>query len=612
MVTTPDTPGKPLRLWPGIAAVVAMLLLRFGLPLVWPDGWLFALLGSLVFVVAIFVWWLFFSRAPWRERLWIFGAMVAALAVSRLAAHPSIRTGAMGMLHPMLAIPTVAVAFAAVVTLTSKLSARTRRAASVGAILASAGIWALVRTGGFTGDFRHDLHWRWSPTAEERLLAQAPLKPAMPTTPPAAAVTVAPEAKPAAKVEAPAAATAPSTSPAAVEPPETPAIWPGFRGPRRDGVQAKTRIGTDWSSDPPVELWRKPIGPGWSSFAVDGDRIYTQEQRGPEEIVACYRLRTGEPIWVHGDPVRFYESNGGPGPRGTPTLSRGRVYTFGATGVLNALDSGTGALLWSRNPAAEHKVATPGWGFSSSPVVMGKDVIVAPTGLLAAYDAATGTPRWATTRTGGGYSSPHVATLAGVPQILLLSGRGIVSVSPSDGKVLWSHDWRGMPIVQPAVTPDGDVLLAVADQSGIRRLAVERGAGGWTVKERWTSNGLKPYFNDFVVHKGHAYGFDGSILSCINLEDGKRKWKGGRYGHGQMLLLADQDLLLVLSEDGEVALVRATADEFAELARFKAIEGKTWNHPVVAADVLLARNGEEMGAFRLPAANGGGPGVARK
>jgi outer membrane protein assembly factor BamB len=185
----------------------------------------------------------------------------------------------------------------------------------------------------------------------------------------------------------------------------------------------------------------------------------------------------------------------------------------------------------------------------------------------------------------------------------------VTSVTPANGTPLWKHAWAGMPILQPAQTADGDVLFAAGDLAGggmgTRRLAVAHGSGGWTVQERWTSTALKPFFNDLVVHKGHAYGFDGSILACIDLQDGTRAWKGGRYGHGQLLLLPDQDLLLVLSEEGELALVKATPDQFAEVARFPAaLQGKTWNHPVLAGTVLLVRNGEEMAAFRMSRAGG--------
>jgi hypothetical protein len=168
--------------------------------------------------------------------------------------------------------------------------------------------------------------------------------------------------------------------------------------------------------------------------------------------------------------------------------------------------------------------------------------------------------------------------------------------------MLWEYAWPGAAIVQPALTADGDVLAVTGSATGglgIRRLAVAGGPGGWTIEERWRSTGLKPYFNDLVVHKGHAFGFDGSILACINLEDGARRWKGGRYGYGQLLLLPDEDVLLVLSEEGELALVGATPDSFKALARFPALEGKTWNHPVLSGGILLVRNGEEMAAFRL-------------
>ena len=186
---------------------------------------------------------------------------------------------------------------------------------------------------------------------------------------------------------------------------------------------------------------------------------------------------------------------------------------------------------------------------------------------------------------------------------MLLNGAGAIGVVPSDGTVLWQYAWPGDGMLQPAMIADGDFLIGsgsgLSANSGTRRVTVAHGADGWKVNERWTSAGLKPYFNDFVVHAGHAFGFDGSILAAIDLGDGKRKWKGGRYGHGQLVLLPDQDLLLVLSEEGEVALVKAATDQFTELARFKAIDGKTWNHPVLVGDVLLVRNGEEMAAFRL-------------
>jgi outer membrane protein assembly factor BamB len=367
------------------------------------------------------------------------------------------------------------------------------------------------------------------------------------------------------------------------------------------------RIETDWSHKPPVALWRQPIGPGWSSFAVRGNLVYTQEQRGGDELVSCYNLTTGKPVWRHGDAARFYESNAGAGPRGTPMLSNGRVYTFGATGIVNALDARTGSSIWSRNAASDTKTKTPGWGFASSPLVVGDVVIVAAAGALAGYDINTGNSRWFGPTGGGGYSSPQLFTIGGVPQVLLLNGEGVISVAPADGTLLWKYAWSGDSIVQPAITADGDVLIGsgsgLGSEVGVLRVTVAHGPAGWTTKERWTSIGLKPYFNDFVVHKDHAFGFDGSNLSCIDLKNGERKWKGGRYGHGQLVLLSDQDLLLVLSEEGELALVKAIPDQFTEVARFKAIEGKTWNHPVLVGDILLVRNGEEMVAFRMSLAS---------
>ncbi len=600
--TDEPTPRKPLRLWPGVVIVILQWLVRFGLPVVEPEAMPIGMIGGLVGGLAIVVWWAFLSRAPWSERLGAIALMIVALFATSRLIHESIATGAMGMLVVLLAIPVLSLAFVAWAVASRRLSDGPRRAAMVATILLACGALTLVRTGGFTADFDNDFAWRWAQTPEERLLAQAGDEPkALPPAPAAAEIPKEPLAAKAGDEPAalPAASAAAKTEPAAPAAAKTGADWPGFRGPERDGIIRGVRIETDWSRFPPVELWRRPIGPGWSSFAVRGDLFYTQEQRGDDEVVTCYKVSTGEPVWRHRNAARFWESNAGAGPRGTPTLSNGRVYTFGATGILNALDAGDGAVVWSRNAASDTGTKVPDWGFASSPLVVDDLVIVAVSGALVAYDLATGNPRWSGPVGGEGYSSPRLVTIAGVAQILALNGAGAIGVAPADGALLWQHAWPGYPIVQPALTADGNVLISVRDTSSTRRIAVAHGPGGWTVEERWTSNGLKPYFNDFVVHDGHAFGFDGGILASIDLEDGKRKWKGGRYGHGQLVLLPDQDLLLVLSEEGELALVGATTDQFRELARFPAIEGKTWNHPVLAGDVLLVRNGEEMAAFRL-------------
>jgi len=625
MNSEPST-RKPLRLWPGVLAAVLLLLFRFGLPAVAPEAELFGMgiglfgfLASSICALAIVVWWMFFSRAPWSERLGAIVLMVVILwATSRLV-HPSIAGAGQGFLLYVLAIPVIAVVLVAWAAVSRRFSPGLRHATMAAAILLACGMFALVRIDGVNSNIiGADFHWRWTPTHEEQLLsnaADAPPAPAIPETPRKPPVASAPEAT-AATPAAPSSAKTEPATPAAADTTAGPAMsesevgrseWPGFRGPERDGVVRGVRIETDWSKSPPVALWRRPIGPGWSSFAVGNGRIYTQEQRGDDETVSAYELKSGNPVWRHRDVARFYESNAGAGPRATPTLSHGRIYTLGATGILNALDARSGAVAWSRNAASDTDRKVPYWGIASSPLVVGDVVIVATAGSLAAYDVATGTPRWFGPKGGAGYSSPHPATIDGVPQVLLVNGPGAIGVAPADGTVLWKHEWGGDSIVQPAVLAGGDLLIGsgsgLADKTGMLRMTVAHEPGGWTVKERWMSAGLKPYFNDFVVHRGHAFGVDGNILACIDLEDGKRKWKGGRYGNGQLVLLPDQDLLLVLSDEGELALVSATPEKFTELARFPAIEGKTWNHPVLVGDVLLVRNDQQMAAFRLPTAS---------
>jgi len=603
MDSNANTPSrKPLRLWPGVAALMLQWLAWIGVPIIAPDAAPFGLAGGFLLGLVVVLWWAFFSRVPYAERWSAVLLIIVAVAVAPRI--PGLLHSSVGLMFVILVVPGLCLALVVWAVVSRSLGTGPGRLALVVAILAACGFWALVRTGGVTGGGRPQISWRWKQTSEELLLARAGSEPvAVP-----AAVPV-----PATPAETPA---APKTSPVVpkaalaemAEAANSHIDWPGFRGPHRDSVVPGMRIETDWSASPPKEMWRRPVGPGWSSFAVGDGRIYTQEQRGEFEVVACYDASTGKPVWTHRDAIRFYDPGSGAGPRGTPALHGGRVYALGATGILNALDARSGAVVWTRNASSDTGATRPDYGFSGSPLVVDDLVIVATSGRLAAYDRSTGAPRWIQKEGRGSYSSPQLLTIGGVAQIVFLNGAGTNGIAPADGQVLWNHPWPepGISILQPALTADGGLLIAEGEMmrgKGVQRLAVANGPGGWTVAEVWTSRGLKPYFNDYVVHNGHAFGFDGSILACIDLQDGERKWKGGRYGNGQLVLLPDQNLLLVLSEEGDLALVSATSDQFRELGRIPGIEGKTWNHPALAGDELLVRNGQEMAAFRLALAS---------
>lgn len=573
--TDKPTPRKPLRVWPGVALVVVQWLAWLVVPFFLPEYLLFAIMVTAICALAVILWWLIFSRAPWYERVGALILIVLAVIVTKRIVHVSIATGSFGFLLFVMAIPVMSLALVAAAVISRRLSAGPRRAVIAAVIVVACGVFTLLRTAGATGDFNNEFHWRWSKTPEERLLAQAGDETLASPTAPAAT----------AKAEA---------------------EWPGFRGPQRDSAVRGVQLKTDWTASPPVELWRRPIGPGWSSFAVHAGRLYTQEQRGNDEIVACYDVSTGKPVWRHSDAARFYESIGGPGPRATPTISNGRVHSLGATGIMNVLDYRTGAVVWSRNAVSDTGAKIPGWGISGSPLIVGDLVIVAASGNLVAYELASGKPRWFGPKGGDSYSSPQLLTINGVQQIVLMSSTGATSVALADGKELWNHSWPSdTRIMQPAVAADGELVISVGDGmggNGTRRIGVKNGSGGWTTEERWTSEDLNANFTDFVIHKGYVYGFDWGTLACIDVNDGKQKWKSPHHGYGQVVLLPDQDVLLMLSEKGDLVLLKASPDQFNELARFKVLEGKTWNHPVLVGDVVLVRNDHEMAAFRLPLA----------
>ncbi len=386
--------------------------------------------------------------------------------------------------------------------------------------------------------------------------------------------------------------------------PTSPGYWPDFRGPHRDGRYAETPIRTDWPRGGLPQLWKQPIGLGYASFVAAGGRAFTIEQRRGQEVVAAYDVETGREVWTNSWDAAFTEGMGGDGPRATPTYHEGRVYALGAIGELRCLDARSGALIWRRDILRENGASNLQWGMSASPLIVDDRVIVLPGGRsgrsVVAYDKSTGEPLWHALDDQAGYTSPMVVTLGGVRQLLVVTASRAVGLAVDDGRLFWEFPWEtsmGINVAQPLLLGGDRVFLSAGYDHGAAVVEVDPQRGSLCGAHVWENNRMKNKFTSSVLQSGYIYGLDEAILACIDAATGELKWKGGRYGYGQVLLAGDH--LIVLTEDGEVVLVQATPERHVELARFPAIDGKTWNHPVIAGGRLLVRNLQEMAAFDI-------------
>jgi outer membrane protein assembly factor BamB len=588
----PPAAERRPRVWPGVL-IVLLYWAALKLP-----GWLalgammqfyIAGFGSMILVALFLVWWVFFSRIAWADRFLglLAGAAIGFGAWSLLdpswlgkpGETPDQRTMRVMFTLTFHMLSVVLTGCVVWMLIARSMSRPARLAGLVVVLAATWGLFDMLRLDGVTGEFSPEYSLRWNATSEQRLIAERNSE----------------------KVKAESVADGAGGQP--VE--QTPGDWTGFRGPARDGVLTGARIATDWKQHPPKELWRHAVGPGWSSFAVVGSRLYTQEQLGDDERIVCYDAGTGKEIWSHADKTRHQDAQSGAGPRATPTFNAGRIYALGGTGKLNCLDAATGKSIWSHDIVADSGAKVPEWGFSASPLVAQGIVTVfagGPEGKsVLGYRADSGDLAWSAGNGTGSYCSLHPAQLGGVEQILVATAEGLTAFDPTNGKVLWDHEWKISDqfnrVTQPTIISDTDVLVGSGFDQGTRRLHVTRDGAGWKVEQVWESRAISPYFNDLVVYKGHIYGFHNSFLTCVNLETGKPTWKERGYANGQAVLLADQGLLVVLTEKGDVALVEAKPDARKELGRFHAIDGKTWNHPVIARGKLYVRNGEYAACY---------------
>lgn len=381
--------------------------------------------------------------------------------------------------------------------------------------------------------------------------------------------------------------------------------WTDFRGPDRDGRYRQQPVLQQWPADGPRLMWKQPVGGGYASFVEQGARVFTIEQRGSEEVAAAYDLKSGRELWTNSWAALFQESMGGDGPRATPTAHGAMVFFLGAHGELRCLEASTGRLIWRVNILEDNGAQNLQWGMAAAPLVVGDRVVVVPGGpngrSVVAYDVTSGKRAWASLDDQAAYSSPMLVTLAEREQILVLTATRLVALAPDGGEVLWSYPWadatQGINVAQPLLLGNDRVFISAGYGVGAAVVEVTADDGRLSPREIWRNNRMKNKFTSSVLHDGTIYGLDEAILAAVDAATGELRWKGGRYGYGQLVLAGNR--LIVLAEDGDLVLVNATPERHEELARFAAISGKTWNHPAIAHGILLVRNLREMAAFDI-------------
>ena len=508
----------------------------------------------------------------WWPLRWIVALALGALIVIAMYNHPSVQHRNMRLaLAGIVSVMLVAVWFFAF----SRVLGKLRLLAAMGLMFLGAVAYGLFSYEGTSGDLVPQFRWRWTKVGAKRLKTQEAQATAIPV-------------------------------------PDQAVDFPQFLGPNRNGKLPGPALARDWGKEPPKELWRQEVGQAWSGFAVVGGIAVTQEQREDQELVVAYELLTGKIIWSHEDSARYDNPLGGVGPRATPTIVDGNVYTLGGTGILNCLQLSTGKLLWTKDIIKSHNTTVPEWGASGSPLVVGQTVIVAPGqgqgATLAAYHKAEGTRLWIGGNQSASYSSPVLARIAGMDQVVYLGPQALAGFDPASGKLLWQSPWfpeSSNPHVMSPIPLYGNAFMVSSGYgqgSGLATVA-KTPEGTWQATEVWRNKRMKAKFTNFIEHEGLIYGLDDGVFACFDPDpkkEGEQLWKDGKYGHGQILLVGN--VFLIMAENGSVVLVEPSREGLREITKMSALENKTWNPPTLAGAYLLVRNDREAVCYRLPLA----------
>jgi outer membrane protein assembly factor BamB len=380
------------------------------------------------------------------------------------------------------------------------------------------------------------------------------------------------------------------------------ADWPQWRGPRQDGISDEAGLAGQWPEKGPAELWRAPLGQGFSAVSVAGGRAFTMYAAGEGEVVTALDIATGKVLWkTQSGPL--FESSYGNGPRATPTVDEGRVYTLGAAGPLLCLDAQTGAKLWGFNVLEKFGAENLEFGLSASPAVFGKMLVVVVGGKngksLVALDKTTGDVLWTSLDDKAGYSTPLRIEVQGVPQIVVLTGQAVVGVSPDGGRELWRHPWKTTldANVATPIVRDNRLFISTGYGTGCGLFELTAAGGRPAARLLWANKNMKNYFATSVLLDGHLYGFDNTMLVCMDFQTGDVKWRERGFNRGSVLAAGKR--LIVYGERATLALADASPEKYKEIARATVLGDKTWTIPTLAGGKLFVRNEKEIVCLKV-------------